>query len=430
MRNSLICIFLFALSLFACTEADDLVIRDGVVVLFTTPGMESGGSGSTRAETNTYVPLDENATVRILVYRRKGANADLSVDDFIGENTYVADSYGQLSACVVNADGQKITGAASELRLIQGAYDFYAITPAIACTDHETLSVKHGVDYATSLTTASIPTDLTDLGKVTLNTLERKCSKLEFSFDRETSNVTQIDIDEVTLTAMSKAPLTGTLNGNLPDAILFEDMTLPGSMFKTDETVKYKATGSKIVLPKPAGDITVGMKLRFNGSSSTQVTLKPATVAGLALAKGTRYAFKVTLKGGSVELTLTVADWAATHNITADNLGASNSLTVDVGEWENVNINGSTGGNSNTSIGDWTANPDWEDILGEYSGLTSTTTSGSGWGNENNSNPSTGGSTDVNGGDWGNQNNGGMNNGGTSTDDWGNSITPDGELGK
>lgn len=407
MRNSLICIFLSALSLFACTEADDLVIRDGVVVSFVTPGMDAGESGSTRAVTNTYVPLDKDATVRILVYRRKGVNADLSVDDFIGENTYVADSYGQLSACVVDANGKKTTGVASDLRLIQGDYDFYAITPALPVSDHKTLSVKHGVDYATSLTTASIPTDLTASGKVTLNTLDRKCSKIEFSFDRKTTNVWEIAIDEVTLTAMSKEPLAGTLNGNLPDAILFEDMTLPAATFKKDATDKYKATGSKIVLPKPAGDITVGMKLKFNGSS-TQVTLKPATVAGLALAKGTRYVFKVTLKGGSIKLTLTVADWGETYNIKADDLGASNSLTLNVGEWNNVNIDGSTGGNSNTSIGDWTANPNWEDILGEYAGLTSTTVSGSS--------------------SWGNQNSGGIDEGNASTGDWGNNVTPDGEF--
>lgn len=408
MRNSLICIFLSALSLFACTEADDLAIREGVVVSFTTPGMDSGESGLTRAETNTYVPLDENATVRILVYRRKGVNADLSVDDFVGENTYVADSYGQLSACVVDNDGKVTSTTGSPLKLIQGAYDFYAITPAIACADRKTLSVKHGVDYATSLTAASIPTDLTASGKVTLNTLERKCSKLEFSFDRKTTNVWEIAIDEVTLTAMSKEPLTGTLNEDLPDAaILDKEITMMGSEFKIDATDKYKATGSKIVLPKPAGDITVGMKLKFNGSS-TQVTLKPATVTGLALAKGTRYAFKVTLVGGSIKLTLTVADWGETCNIKADDLGASNSLTINVGEWNNVNIDGSTGGNSNTSIGDWTANPDWEDILGEYPGLTSTTVSGS-----------TG---------WGNQNSGGIDEGNASTDDWGNNVTPDGEF--
>lgn len=401
MRNSLICIFLSLLCLTACTEADDLAVRDGVVVSFITPGMTS-----TRAD--SYVKLDENTTVRILVYRRKGATADLSVDNFIGENTYVADAYGQLSACVVDGDGKVTSTTGTPLKLIQGAYDFYAITPAIACADHKTLSVKHGVDYATSLTAASIPTDLTASGKVTLNTLERKCSKLEFSFDRKTTNVWEIAIDEVTLTAMSKEPLTGTLNEDLPDAaILDKEITMMGSEFKIDATDKYKATGSKVVLPKPAGDITVGMKLKFNGSS-TQVTLKPATVTGLALAKGTRYAFKVTLVGGSIKLTLTVADWGETCNIKADDLGASNSLTINVGEWNNVNIDGSTGGNSNTSIGDWTANPDWEDILGEYSGLTSTTVSGS-----------TG---------WGNQNSGGIDEGNASTDDWGNNVTPDGEF--
>lgn len=429
MRNSLICIFLSALSLFACTEVDDLVVRDGVVVSFVTPGMNAGESEATRA-VNTYVPLDEGVTVRILVYRRKGNNPDLSADEFIGENTYVADDYGQLSACVVDANGDKTTGTPTELRLIQGSYDFYAITPALptVSNDHKTISVKHGVDYATSLTTKTIAPGA---GTVPLTTLDRKCSKVEFNFDRKSSNVTEIQIDEVSLCDMSKAPLTGKLAENLPDASAKTDtVKLGSSVFTIDQTTKYKAKGSTIILPKTAGDLKVGMKLKFNGGS-TQVTLKPATVKNLAFAQGTRYIFKVVLLGGSVKLTLTVADWAETYNITADNLGASNSLTIEVGEWNNVNFDASTGGSANTNIGDWTVNPEWDNILGEYSGLTNTTVNGStGWGNENNSNPSTGGSSNVNGDDWGGQHNGGMNNGGTSTDDWGNNITPDGELGK
>lgn len=429
MRNSLICIFLSALSLFACTEADDLVVRDGVVVSFVTPGMNAGESEVTRA-VNTYMPLDEGVTVRILVYRRKGTNPDLSADEFIGENTYVADDYGKLSACVVDANGNKINGTPTELSLIQGSYDFYAITPALptVSNDHKTISVKHGVDYATSLTTKAIAPGA---GTVPLTTLDRKCSKVEFNFDRKSSNVTEIQIDEVSLCDMSKAPLIGTLAENLPDASAKTDTVKLGSSdFKIDATTKYKATGDTIILPKPAGDFKVGMKLKFNGGT-TQVTLKPATVKNLAFAQGTRYVFKVVLLGGSVKLTLTVADWAETYNITADNLGASNSLTIEVGEWNNVNFDASTGGNADTNIGDWAASSTWDDDLGKYPGLKATVNGSTGWGNENNFNPSTGGSSNVSGEDWGAQHNGGMNSGGTSTEDWGNNLTPgnSGELG-
>lgn len=432
MRNSLICIFLSALSLFACTEADDLAIREGVVVSFTTPGMESGGSENTRAVTNTYVPLDKNATVRVLVYRRKGVNANLSVDEYIGENTYAADSYGQLSACVVDADGKKTTGAAAELRLIQGDYDFYAITPALPVSDHKTLSVKHGMDYATSLTTASIPTDLTASGKVTLTTLDRKCSKIEFNFDRKSTNVSQIAIDEVRLIDMSKGPLMGTLAQNLPNASVITDtIKLGSSVFTIDATDAYKATGSTIALPKPAGDLKLGMKLKFNGFNKV-ITLTPATIKGLALAKGTRYIFKVKLKGGSVVLTLTVADWSGTYNVNADDLGESNSLTLKVGEWENVDFNASTGGSQDVTIGDWTASKDWSDNLGEYPGLSSTTIGGSDiWGSGINTNPSTGGSSDAGNSGWGNEVNDDLNNNGSNPNNgWGGSSnTNPGDIG-
>lgn len=424
MRNSLICIFLSLLCLTACTEADDLAVRDGVVVSFITPGMTS-----TRAD--SYVKLDENTTVRILVYRRKGAAADLSADDFIGENTYVADAYGQLSACVVDNDGKVTSTTGTPLKLIQGDYDFYAITPAIETKDnlHEEVEIGHGVDYATSLTTKTIAPGA---GTVSLTTLDRKCSKLEFNFNRKTTNVTQIDIDEVTLTAMSKAPLTGTLAEDLPDASdITEDMTLGSSVFTVDATDKYKATGSKIVLPKPAGDITVGMKLKFNGLA-TSVTLAPATIKNLAFAKGTRYIFKVVLKGGSVKLTLTVADWNETYNVNADDLGASNSLTIEVGEWNNVDFNASTGGNSDVTIGGWTANPDWDDILGEYPGLSSTTIGGSDiWGDGINSKPSTGGDSDPGNNGWGNEVNDDLNNDGNNPNNgWGESSdTNPGDIG-
>lgn len=400
MRNSLICIFLSALSLFACTEADDLAIREGVVVSFTTPGMESGGSENTRAVTNTYVPLDKNATVRVLVYRRKGANANLSVDEYIGENTYVADSYGQLSACVVDADGKKTTGAAAELRLIQGDYDFYAITPALPVSDHKTLSVKHGMDYATSLTTASIPTDLTASGKVTLTTLDRKCSKIEFNFDRKSANVSQIAIDEVKLIDMSKAPLMGTLAQNLPNASVMTDAIMLGSsVFTVDATDKYKATGSTIVLPKPAGDFKLGMKLKFNGLS-TQVELSPATITGLALAKGTRYVFKVKLKGGSVTLTLVVADWDSTINVDADDLGASNSLTIEVGKWENIDFDAiAGGGNVGGNVGDWVEDSNWSTELGEHPDLTMTTGSPT-WGDTTVDVPTGGGNGSIGNDNW------------------------------
>lgn len=390
----------------ACTEADDLTFRegDGVVVNFTTPGLISGEVGVTRADPP--VNLDEDVTVRILVYRRAGATADISVDDYIGENTYVADGNGNLTACVVDADGKKIAGTPTELRLIQGNYDFYAITPALSVkSDHKTLDVTHGVDYATSLTTQSVAPGS---GTVNLTTLDRKCSKIEFSFDRVGSNVNQIAIDEVRLIDMSEGPLTGTLAQNLPNASVITDIIkLGSSVFTIDVATPYKATGSTIALPKPVGDFKLGMKLRFNGLS-TQVSLSPATITGLALAKGTRYVFKVKLKGGSVTLTLVVADWDGTFEVDADDLGASNSLSIDVGTWEGIDFDAITGGgNVGGTIGNWTEDPNWNTEIGKHPELSSTTIETPTWGDATVDVPTGGGN--------GSMGNNGWDDGGTST---------------
>lgn len=410
MRNSLICIFLSVFGLLACTEADDLTFRDadGVVVSFTTPGMTTGDV-NTRA-VSTYVPLDENTTVRILVYRRTGATADMATDTYIGENTYAANAFGALVACAVDSDGKiNPDGTVKDLRLIQGNYDFYAITPALPVTKEASnnarkVSVNHGADYATSLTQQGVIT--TTSGAITLDVLDRKCSKLEFVFDRKSTNVSKIEIEEVVLTSMSDAPLVGMLAQNLPDASAWTtEIKMSGDEFKVDATNPWQATGDRILLPKPVGDFTVGMKLKFNGFTNV-ITLAPATISGLALAQGYRYVFKVTLKGGSIKLTLTVANWSETYNVNADNLGASNSVTINVGKWNNVDFDSSTGGSDNVTIGNWTGSVDWDEAMGEYPELSGTTIDGSTlWGEDNNSNSSTGGQDNVDNGDWGNSSN-------------------------
>lgn len=408
----------------ACTEADDLTFRegDGVVVNFTTPGLISGEVGVTRADPP--VNLAKDVTVRILAYRRvAGAtSANIANDTYIGENTYVADADGKLTACVVDANGKKTTGTPTELRLIQGDYDFYAITPALPVkSDHKTLDVKHGVDYATSLTTQSVAPGS---GTVNLTTLDRKCSKIEFNFDRKSANVSQIAIDEVRLIDMSKSPLTGTLAQNLPNASVITDtIKLGGSVFTIDATNAYKATGSTIALPKPAGDFKLGMKLRFNGLS-TQVSLSPATITGLALSKGTRYVFKVKLKGGSVTLTLVVADWDGTINVDAEDLGASNSLSIDVGQWEDIDFDAITGGgNVGGTIGNWTEDPNWSTEIGKHPDLSSTTVETPTWGDATVDAPTGGGNGSMGNNDWDDGGTSTPGNGDVngSTDNWGDS---------
>lgn len=429
MNRNIIWAFLSVFGLFACTEADDLTIRDdnGVVVSFTAPGVVADVVGVTRAD----VSLVKDTTVRILVYHRTGTNADMEADTYIGENTYKVTENGKLEACVVSSDGKIATGAATELRLIQGEYDFYAITPALpvakeSANNARKVSVKHGVDYATSLTEKGKVT--TTSGAIALTVLDRKCSKLEFSFDRKSANVSQIAIDEVSLTAMATAPLNEFLAENLPDAATSVDIIkLGSSVFTVDGTDQYKASGHTIVLPKPAGDFTLGMKLKFN-NLPTQVVLGPATITGLALAKGTRYAFMVKLKGGSVTLTLVVADWDGTIDVDAEDLGASNSISIEVGKWDGIDFDGITGGgNLGGIVGNWTEDPNWSTELGKFPGLTMTTGAPS-WGDFQVDAPTGGGDLGGNNGSWedgGTSSPGNDDNMNGSAGGWGDSSNTD-----
>ena len=403
MRNSLICIFLSVFGLLACTEADDLTYRDadGVVVSFTTPGMTTGDV-NTRA-VNSYVPLDENTTVRILVYRRTGATADMATDTYIGENTYaVTNTYGDLVACAVDANGKiDPAGTVKDLRLIQGKYDFYAITPALEVTKEASnnarkVSVNHGVDYATSLTENAVVT--TTSGTVSLETLDRKCSLLQFAVDRKSENTTSIAIDEVTLTAMTNEPLSVRLAKDMGLAATTprtQSITLPGSMFTPGIEV-WQADGRKIVLPKWGADFKLGMKLKFNGTSA-QTVLTPVDIAGLAFSQGTSYTFKIKLVGGSIRLDLIISGWDGDMNVNAGDMGASNSLTINVGTWNDVDFDGSTG-NVTGSTGTWEGNKDWEAELGKNPGLTLPNTPI--WTGDNSLNGSPGNITGNGNGSW------------------------------
>ncbi|WP_455591052.1 BF2992 family fimbrillin-A clan protein [Bacteroides sp.] len=375
MNRKIIWAFLSVFCLFACTEVNDLVQRDddGVVVSFTAPGLITGEVGAT---TRADVKLAEDSTVRILVYHRTGANANMANDTYINENTYKVKADGTLEACVVNDNGEIIAGPAKDLRLIQGKYDFYAITPAIKAvqetsTSAHKVSVHHGRDYATSLTQQKEVT--TTSGAVTLDVLDRKCSKVDFAVAPKYTNVNELTIKEATLELMAKGPIEGYVAKDLPAATDNTDkITVPSGMFSNDATAPantIKVLGSTIVLPKSNTDFKLGLEVYYNGSSTSTV-LTPAKIEGLAFKKGTRYTFSIKLNGGNVTLNLTVSGWTDV-NLNVDDLGATNSITVTVGSWSDVNFNTSLGGgNVDVSTGSWQPDVNWDVTLETNPGLT------------------------------------------------------------
>lgn len=136
----------------SCTESGLLLReRERFAVHFSASGI--GMEVTTRASS----PLSDNTTLRILAFRRVGQSPDLQADEYMGEGTYRA-SLGNGSLTPVHS-----------LLLRAGSYDFYALTPETATASGGggsgipggggsttappyTVSVGHGMDYATSLT--------------------------------------------------------------------------------------------------------------------------------------------------------------------------------------------------------------------------------------------------------------------------------------
>ena len=261
------------------------------------------------------------------------------------------------------------------------------------------VSIGHGVDYATSLTGqqtvvgASAPVLLNDLG--------RRCTKLIFELSPKAGNITSVGVESAGLTNMTHAPIEAALHTALPVAGVGQDdeFTIAGSEFSAPDA-DLNTSAATVTLPREAGRFRFKMNVAFNGKAAAEFAADmPET---LVFAPGTQYRFTMKMKGGSIQLILTVLPWGESVMGGQDDIGAFTPITIDVGSWENVTIPGETGGgNTTVSTGQWTPNPDLDAILGDY-GLTSVGGEGLPW------NPSQdvpgetgGGNANVGSGNWG-----------------------------
>jgi len=300
----------------ACTDDNQSTNSQGVKLNFNAPGIVARTSASTRATLST------GTTVRVLAYQRVGASSDLSADIYMGENTYVTASDGSLSACVTDDEGKVTSDTGTDMTLRSGTYDFYAVTPALAVTRNSgaTVSVDHGKDYATSLTeNVSIGTSSTNQS-VTLTTLDRKCAQLIFNIDRGAESVTSVIVDELTLSEIATAPLTGSLAADLPAAATNSGtVSLASSAFTADATNAWKASGSVAILPKSSATYELTLTARFNGSSTARTM--STTVPAIAFEKGMQYTYTLQLYGDKIVLKLSSTSSWETTSWSADAVG-------------------------------------------------------------------------------------------------------------
>lgn len=360
------------LLLCACTE-NELLLKEheAFAVRFSASGI------ATEVATRAASPLADGATLRILAFWRVGESPDLSTDKYMGEGTYRA----------VNGNGT--LEAVNVLLLRAGTYDFYALTPALAVANPDndggspacTVSVGHGVDYATSLTAGRTVSEASPA--VVLDDLGRHCAKLIFALQPKAGNITSVRIESAGLSNMTHAPVEAVLCTQLPVAGIAQ------------------SDAATVVLPRTAGKFQFRMNAVFNGMAAAEfVADMPET---LAFAPGTQYTFSLKMKGGSVQLILEVLPWSGSVMSGQDNIGAFTPVVIHIGTWEHVEIPGETGNGSTTvGTGQWRPNPELDAEIGAF-GLTSVGGEGLPWASEQGVPGETGGgNTDVRPGDsWG-----------------------------
>lgn len=360
--------FLMLLLFASCTEVDGLMERDASTVSFSLP---SGGlSPETAVSRAGGVNMEVGTTVRVVAYRRpSGASSPvLSAANYAGEATYKVATGSTLELCGITTDAAGTpsvdTGATPvPLKLIQGTYDFYAVTPALE-VDHTgtnpTLSVRHHTDYAVSATAAkSISPGNSTVGLVTL---ERRCALLSISTDRTDAaiDVTKVVLGDVQLTKMPDEPMQATGTGALDATGNTNNNTLTIAAAKfgiPDAAYPWKAYGQAISLPKSTAAFNLKVNVTFNDN---ETVLLEAADLSMGFDAGKQYAFTIRFKErGGMELLVGVAPW--TDAIGSTQIGGTKlPAQVVVGEWTDADWGTSIGG---TKIPPFTPNVDaWEDL--------------------------------------------------------------------
>lgn len=380
----------------SCTESGLLLReRERFAVHFSASGI--GMEVATRASS----PLSDNTTLRILAFRRVGQSPDLQADEYMGEGTYRA-SLGNGSLTPVHS-----------LLLRAGSYDFYALTPETATASGGggsgipgggggttappyTVSVGHGMDYATSLTAGRAVDESNP--SVPLNDLVRRCTRLVFELSPKAGNIKKVRVASARLTNMTAAPVAAPLNAELPlvGVAQSDGLTIAGGSFSPPDK-DLNTSAAAVVLPRMAGKFDFELDVSFNDMADAKFTA--AMPPTLVFAPGTQYTFTLKMKGSSMQLTLTVVPWGESVMGGQGDIGASAPITVTVGAWENVTVPGETGGgNPTVSTGQWILNPDLDVLFGNY-GLS--TINGLPWAPSQTLPGETGGgSTNVNSGSW------------------------------
>ena len=130
-----------------------------------------------------------------------------------------------------------------------------------------------------------------------------------------------------------------------------DELTIAGGEFSAPDA-DLNTSAVTVTLPREAGKFRFKMNVAFNGKAAAEFAADMPEA--LVFAPGTQYRFTMKMKGGSIQLILTVLPWGESVMGGQGDIGAFTPITIDVGSWENVTIPGETGGgNTTVRTGNW-----------------------------------------------------------------------------
>lgn len=229
--------------------------------------------------------LATNTTVRVIAYKSGGSTP--SKDAYVADQAYYW-SGSSLLPCTVDENGMNPVFASQLMELPVGAYDFYAISPALPLNESKTtVSVDNGIDYATSVTASRTLDMQTPAVTLRLSELQRRCVQVRFVVKKEDSALSsgKIVVHEIRVEGLADVQDEATVGGDLtPSSAGSQSLTLAAGDFSGDE-LGHRLETVFLSLPIAGAKLTLTLDLTLNGVRQTL----SGGLNGLTLEKGKSY---------------------------------------------------------------------------------------------------------------------------------------------
>ncbi len=258
----------------------------------------------------TRAALASGATVRVIAY--KSGDSNPATENYANECAYYWNGT-KLVPCMVDANGNKTADLPDwAMTLLPGTYDFYAVSPALPLAADKTklaTAIANGVDYAASdKTTGTIPIQTTPYA-ITLNELQRKCSRLTFVIRKEdyVSSTSLNYVMSLRVTGLAAAKSGVTVGGDIaPASSGTQRLELGRLDFAVSGTTATQETPS-VVLPLSGATLSLEINLMVDG-----IQLKPPFNGMLSctLEKGKAYTITATF---AEIMEITLSEWDAAN---------------------------------------------------------------------------------------------------------------------